>query len=63
MSKSINALDIKVSILFNLLLARVTVLLCFFFFFFATFNDFSIIPVVREIQELKMHLLILQELQ
>ena len=48
MSKSINASDIKVSILFNSLLARITSLLCFFFFFLVTFNSFFIIPVVKE---------------
>ena len=46
MSKSINAGDIKVSILFNLLLARITILLCFFFLL--TFHNFFIIPVVKE---------------
>ena len=46
MSNSINALDIKVSIIFNLFLARVIILLCFFFFFLAIFNIFLTTPVV-----------------
>ena len=48
MSKSINPSDIKVSILFNLLLASITILLCFFFLFFVIFNSFFIIPVIKE---------------
>ena len=34
--------------LFNLLLAYITILLCFFFFFLVIFNNFFIIPVVKE---------------
>ena len=34
--------------LFNLLLASITILLCFFFFFLFIFNSFFIIPVVKE---------------
>ena len=48
MSKSINARDIKVSKLFNLLLANMKILLSFFFFILVIFNIFFIIPVVRE---------------
>ena len=48
MSKSINARDIKVSKLFNLLLANMKILLSFFFFILVIFNNFFIIPVVRE---------------
>ena len=43
-SKSVNAQDIKVSIIFNLLLA--IILLCFFFFFLVIFNNFLTAPVV-----------------
>ena len=45
-SISINARDIKVSIIFNLLLAKAIILLCFFFFFLVIFNNFSTTPVV-----------------
>ena len=45
-SKSVNARDIKVSIIFNLLLAKVIILLWFFFFFLVTFNNFLTLPVV-----------------
>ena len=34
--------------LFNLLLASITILLCFFFSFLVTFSNFFIIPVVKE---------------
>ena len=34
--------------LFNLLLASITILLCFFFFFLAILNNFLMIPVVKE---------------
>ena len=46
MSKSINARDIKVSIIFNLFLASVIVLLCFFVFFLVIFNNLLTTPVV-----------------
>ena len=46
MSKSINALDIKLSIIFNLFLASAIILLCFFFFFLVIFNNFLTTPVV-----------------
>ena len=46
MSESINARDIKVSIIFNLFLASVIILLCFFFFFLVIFNNFLNAPVV-----------------
>ena len=46
MSKSVNARDIKVSVMFNLLLAKAIILLCFFFFFLVTFNNFLTTPVV-----------------
>ena len=58
MYQSINGLDIKVSVLFNLLLASITILLCFFFFFLVTFNNFLIIPVVKENIKAKLALAI-----
>ena len=36
------------AMLFNLLLANITILLCFFFFFLVTFHNFFTIPVVKE---------------
>ena len=48
MSKSIDARDIKVSMLFNLLLPSITILLSFSSFFLVTFNSFFIISVVKE---------------
>ena len=44
--------------LFNLLLANITILLCFFFLFYAVFNNFYIIPVVNENAKLKLALAI-----
>ena len=46
-SRSINAWDSRVSILFNLLLARSTILLCFFFLFFVISKNFLFIPVAK----------------
>ena len=46
MLKSVNARDIKGSIIFNLFLASVIILLCFFFFFLVIFNNFLTTPVV-----------------
>ena len=46
MSKSLNALDNKVSMIFNLFLASTIILLYFFFFFFVTLNNFLTTPVV-----------------
>ena len=46
MSKSLNALDNKVSTIFKLFLASPKILLCFFFFFFVTLNYFLTKPVV-----------------
>ena len=45
--------------LFNLLLSRITMLLCFFFLFFVVFNRFLMIPVVIENAILKLALTIL----
>ena len=53
---SVNACDIKVSILFNFLLASITILLCFFFFFLVICNNFYIIPVVKENTRVKIAL-------
>ena len=50
----INASDILLSILFNLLLANVTILLCFFFFISCCFFSFFIIPV--EIKNVRLKL-------
>ena len=51
----INASDILLSMLFNLLLANTTILLCFFFLFLVVFNRFFTIPVeienARQMQE------------
>ena len=54
----INASDILVSILFNLLLANITILLCFFFLFLVVFNSFFMIPVEIENTRLKLALAI-----
>ena len=40
--------------LFNLLLASITILLCFFFFFLVTFNSFFIIPIAKENIKVKL---------
>ena len=53
----INASDILLSILFNLLLANITILLCFFLFF-VVFNSFFIIPVEIDNARLKLVLAI-----
>ena len=44
--------------LFNLLLANITILLCFFFLFRVVFNNFFTIPVVIENEKLKFALTI-----
>ena len=41
----INAPDISLSMLFNLLLANITIVLCFFFLFHVVFNHFFTMPV------------------
>ena len=56
MSKSINSCDIKVSMLFNLLLASITILLCFFFFFLVAFNNSCFFPVAKENIKVKLAL-------
>ena len=45
--------DILLSMLFNLLLASITSLLCFFFLFLVVFNSFFTIPVKIENVKLK----------
>ena len=54
----INASDILLSMLFNLLVASITILLCFFFLFLVIFNSFFIIPVKIENARLKRALTI-----
>ena len=49
-----NASDILLSMLFNLLLASITVLLCFFFLFLVVFNSFFTNPVVIENARLQL---------
>ena len=44
----IKASDTFLSILFNLLLANITILLCFFFLFLVAFNNFFTSPVHNE---------------
>ena len=45
---SINAFDIRVSMLLSLLLANIRILSCFFFLFLVIFSNFLTIPVVKE---------------
>ena len=40
--------------LFNLLLVRIAILLCFFFLFFVVFHTFNMIPVETEDARLKL---------
>ena len=53
-----NASDILLSMLFNLLLASITILLCFFFLFLIVFNSFFAVPVVIENARLTLALII-----
>ena len=50
--------DILLSVLFNLLLANITILLCFFFLFRVVFNNFFTILIVIENVKLKLSLAI-----
>ena len=52
----INASDILLSTLFNLLLAKIRILLCFFLLFLVVFNSFYKIPVQIENAILKLAL-------
>ena len=61
-TKSISAWDIRVSIPLSLLLASITISLCFFFLFLVISNTLFIIPVVKENARVKLALF-LQELQ
>ena len=54
----INASDILLSMLFNLLLAGITILLYFFFLFLVVFNSFFTIPAEIENARLKTALTI-----
>ena len=53
-----NASDILLSMLFNLLLASITILLCFFFLFLTVFNSFFTIPILIENARLQLALII-----
>ena len=53
-----NASDILLSILFNLLRANITILLCFFFLFLVVLTVFFTIPVVIKHARLKLALTI-----
>ena len=55
---STNACDTKVSMAFNLLLARTRILPCFFFLFLVVLNSFLIIPVDNEKIKVKLALVI-----
>ena len=55
---SINACDIRVSMLLSLLLANIRILSCFFFLFLVIFSNFLTIPVVREKIKVKLALAI-----
>ena len=55
-SLSISAFYIVLSTLFNLLLASITILLCFFFLFPVAFNNFFTIPEVKKNAKLKLGL-------
>ena len=57
-SSFLNALDILLSILFNVRLASITMLLCFFLLFPVVFNSFFTIPVVIENARLQLALII-----
>ena len=53
-TESINAWDIKVSVLFNLLLDNITILIVFIFYFLLYSIIFFMIPVVNENIRLKI---------
>ena len=58
-TESIYACDIEVTILFYFLLVGITILLCFFFLFPVIFNNFFVIPAVKENIKIKLPLAIL----
>ena len=49
---------ILLSMLFNLLLASIAILLCFFFLFLVAFNNFFTNPIVTENARLQLALII-----
>ena len=51
---TLHASDILLSMLFNVLLANITILLCFFFLFLVVFNSFFTVPVKSENARLKL---------
>ena len=51
---TLHASDISLSMLFNVLLANITILLCFFFLFLVVFNSFFTVPVKSENARLKL---------
>ena len=53
-----HASDILLSMLFNLLLANITIFLCFFFLFLVLFNSFFTIPAKIKNARLKLALAI-----
>ena len=55
---SINAWDVRGSMLLSLLLANIIILSCFFFLFLVIFSNFLTIPVVREKIKVKLALAI-----
>ena len=54
----ISASDILLSMLFDLLLANITMLMCFLLLFLVVFNSFFMIPVEIENARLKLALII-----
>ena len=55
---SLNACDIRVSMLLSLLLANIKFLSCFFFLFLVIFSNLLTIPVVREKNKVRLALAI-----
>ena len=53
---SINACDVRVSMLFSLLLANIKILSCFYFLFLVVLSNFLTIPVVRGKTKVKLAL-------
>ena len=56
--RPINYWGIRALILFNLLLASITILICLFFSFLVIFNSFVVIAVMKENTRLKIALVI-----
>ena len=55
---SVNAWDIRVSMLLSLVLASIRILSCFFFLFLVIVSNFLTIPIVREKIKVKLALAI-----